>query len=83
MDTRRPVERRTRTMIGLRCAHAHLRGGDAEQAAATVLGFRQDLTGIASARVRGELRQLRRGWQPYRAAPRVAEAGALAAGLLR
>ncbi|MEV4250134.1 hypothetical protein AB0J63_42865 [Streptosporangium canum] len=83
MGTRRPVERRTRAMIGLRCAHAHLHGGDAERAAATVLSLREDLTGIASARVHRELRQLRQEWQPYRAAPHVATADSLAAGLLR
>ncbi|WP_329086794.1 hypothetical protein [Streptosporangium sp. NBC_01469] len=83
MDTRRPVERRTRAMIGLRCARAHLSSGDIERAAATVVDLRQDLEGIASARVHGELQRIRQEWQPYRTGRHVAEADSLAAGLLR
>ncbi|MFC4897895.1 hypothetical protein ACFQVD_26305 [Streptosporangium amethystogenes subsp. fukuiense] len=83
MQTRRPAERRTRAVVGLRCAGAHLQAGDAERAAAAVLGLRQDLEGVVSARVRGELRQLRQGWQGCRSDAHVAEADALAASLLR
>ncbi|MEZ7124383.1 hypothetical protein ACBR40_03520 [Nonomuraea sp. AD125B] len=74
MDARRPVERRTRTLIGLRAAHAFLRAGDVERAAVTVLGLSEDVRLVASARVRGELRALRTAWQPYRKSTLVAEA---------
>ncbi|MED7924106.1 hypothetical protein SMD20_07680 [Nonomuraea sp. LP-02] len=74
MDARRPVERRTRTLIGLRAAHAFLRAGDVERAAVTVLGLSEDIRLVASARVRGELRALRTAWQPYRTSALVAEA---------
>ncbi|MEU4410790.1 hypothetical protein AB0F88_40320 [Streptosporangium sp. NPDC023963] len=83
METRRPVERRTRAVVGLRCAHAHLQAGDAERAAVAVLGLRQCLEGVVSARVRGELRALRQGWVRCRSDAHVAEADVLAAGLLR
>ncbi|MFK4041128.1 hypothetical protein ACI2LC_35405 [Nonomuraea wenchangensis] len=74
MDARRPVERRTRTLIGLRAAHAFLRAGDVERAAVTVLGLSEDVRLVASARVRGELRELRTAWQPFRRTALVAEA---------
>ncbi|WP_223168114.1 hypothetical protein [Nonomuraea sp. SYSU D8015] len=66
MNGRRPVERRTRTLIGLRAAHAYLRAGDIEQAAATVLGLGEDVRLISSGRVRDEVRRLRAAWQPHR-----------------
>ncbi|MEV0389699.1 hypothetical protein [Nonomuraea sp. NPDC050643] len=74
MNGRRPIERRTRTLIGLRAAHAFLRAGDLERAAGMVLGLRDDVRLIASARVRDELSRLRAEWQPYRASPVIAEA---------
>ncbi|MFS1304951.1 hypothetical protein [Streptosporangium longisporum] len=81
--SRRPVERRTRAVVGLRCARAHLQAGDAERAAAAVLGLRPTLEGVVSARVRGELRLLRWGWARCRSDAHVAEADVLVAGLLR
>nr|WP_311132286.1 hypothetical protein [Nonomuraea gerenzanensis]SBO93949.1 Putative C1 regulatory protein [Nonomuraea gerenzanensis] len=80
MRARRPVELRTRVLIGLRAAHAHLRAGDPEQAAVTALGLSGDVRLIASARVHDELRRLRAGWQPYRTSPLVAEADAAVSG---
>ncbi|WP_211266942.1 hypothetical protein [Nonomuraea candida] len=74
MDARRPVELRTRVLIGLRAAHAHLRAGDPEQAAVTALGLGDDVHLIASARVRDELHRLRAGWQRYRDSPLIAAA---------
>ncbi|MEU4833926.1 hypothetical protein [Streptosporangium sp. NPDC023615] len=81
--SRRPVERRTRALVGLRCARAYLRAGDAERAAVAVLSLREYLEGVVSARVRGELRVLRQGWVRCRADAHVAQADVLAAGLLR
>ncbi|WP_200823735.1 hypothetical protein [Nonomuraea solani] len=84
MEARRPGERRTRALIGLRAAHAFLRAGELERAAGTVLGLSDDVRLIASARVRDELRSLRADWQPYRDSPVIAEvdrAVAEAAGL--
>ncbi|MFB4280546.1 hypothetical protein ACBJ59_35015 [Nonomuraea sp. MTCD27] len=80
MNARRPVELRTRALIGLRAAHAYLRAGDPEQAAATALGLSDDVRLIASARVRDEVRRLRDGWQRHRACPLVAEADSAMAG---
>ncbi|WP_433513809.1 hypothetical protein ACQP2T_61395 [Nonomuraea sp. CA-143628] len=77
MAARRPIERRSRVLIGLRAAHAYLRAGDVDQAGATVLGFGQDVRLISSARVRNELRQLRADWQPYRGSPQIAAADRL------
>ncbi|GGP17228.1 hypothetical protein LDL08_42060 [Nonomuraea glycinis] len=74
MSTRRPIERRTRALIGLRAAHAHLLAGDVDQAAATVLDLGADVQSISSARVRHEVRQIRAGWQPYRSSAHVAAA---------
>ncbi|MCK2219386.1 hypothetical protein MF672_037155 [Actinomadura sp. ATCC 31491] len=74
MDARRPAERRTRALIGLRAAHAFLRAGDVGRAAATALGLSADVRLVTSARVRGELRGLRAAWQPYRGDALVAEA---------
>ncbi|WP_246075540.1 hypothetical protein [Nonomuraea terrae] len=83
MNARRPVELRTRTLIGLRAAQAHLRAGDLDRAAATALGLGDDVRLIASARVRDELRRLRAGWQPQRASPPVAEADRVLAAACR
>ncbi|MEV0614393.1 hypothetical protein AB0I81_13790 [Nonomuraea sp. NPDC050404] len=80
MRARRPVELRTRVLIGLRAAHAYLRAGDPEQAAGTALAFGDDVRLIASARVRDELHRLRAGWQRYRASPLVAAADDAVAG---
>lgn len=74
MATRRPVERRTQALIGLRAAHACLFAGDVDQAAATVLNLGADVRSISSARVRREVRQLRADWQPYRSSSHVAAA---------
>lgn len=79
MSTRRPVERRTRALIGLRAAHAHLLSGAVDQAAATVLDLGADVCSISSARVRKELRQLRTDWQPYRGDAQIAAADRLVA----
>ncbi|MGW4799327.1 hypothetical protein ACWEPC_43615 [Nonomuraea sp. NPDC004297] len=80
MHGRRPVELRTRVLIGLRAAHAFLRSGDPDQAALTTLSFSDDVRLIASARVRDELRRLRAGWQRHRASPLVAEADRAVSG---
>jgi hypothetical protein len=80
MNARRPVEVRTRALIGLRAAHAFLRAGDAERAAVTVLGLAGDLRLISSARVREELRALRTDWQPHRGNPLVTRADRVVAG---
>ncbi|WP_346113328.1 hypothetical protein [Nonomuraea maheshkhaliensis] len=74
MNARRPVETRTRVLIGLRAANAYLRAGDPERAAVTALGFGDDVRLTASARVGDELRRLRAGWQRFRDSPLVAEA---------
>ncbi|GAA0935080.1 hypothetical protein [Nonomuraea longicatena] len=74
MAARRPVERRSRALIGLRAAHAHLLAGQIEQAAAAVLVLGPGLPSIASARVQRQLRQLRADWQPYRSNAHIAEA---------
>lgn len=74
MSTRRPIECRTRALIGLRAAHAYLLAGDVDQAAATILGLGADVRSISSARVRNQVRQLRAGWQPYRGHPGIAAA---------
>jgi hypothetical protein len=74
MSSRRPIEQRTRALIGLRAAHAHLLCGEIEQAAATVLGLGPGLRSIASARVQDQLRRLRAEWQPYRNTPHIAAA---------
>ncbi|WP_206059112.1 hypothetical protein, partial [Nonomuraea zeae] len=80
MDARRPVERRTRTLIGLRAAHAFLRAGDIERAAATAVDLSDDVRLIASARVGEELRRLRTDWQRYRGNPLIARADRLISG---
>ncbi|MET8869808.1 hypothetical protein ABZW11_43330 [Nonomuraea sp. NPDC004580] len=80
MRARRPVETRTRVLIGLRTAHAYLRAGDPEQAAVTALLLRDDVPLISSARVGDELRRLRAGWQRHRGSPLVAEADLAMAG---
>ncbi|WP_344876461.1 hypothetical protein, partial [Nonomuraea antimicrobica] len=80
MNDRRPVEARTRVLIGLRAAHAYLRAGDPEQAAVTALTLSDDVPLIASARVDAELRRLRTGWQVHRDSPLVAEADRVMAG---
>ena len=77
MATRRPIERRTRALIGLRAAHAYLLAGDVDQSAATVLGLGEDVRSISSARVRNQLRQLRSDWQPYRSNAQIAAADRL------
>jgi predicted small secreted protein len=77
MSARRPVERRTRALIGLRAAHAFLLAGDVDQSAATVLGLGEDVRSISSARVRNQLRQLRADWQPYRSNAQIAAADRL------
>lgn len=77
MDARRPVEGRTRALIGLRAAHAYVLAKDIEQAAVTVLNLGGDIGAISSARVRNQLRELRAAWQPYRANKLVAEADRL------
>ena len=74
MSTRRPIERRTHALIGLRAAHAYLLAGDVDQAAATVLKLGADVRSISSARVRAQARRLRADWQPYRSHPGVAAA---------
>ena len=74
MSTRRPIERRTHALIGLRAAHAYLLAGDVDQAAATVLKLEADVRSISSARVRAQARRLRADWQPYRSHPGVAAA---------
>ncbi|MFI0418047.1 hypothetical protein [Spongiactinospora sp. 9N601] len=74
MDSRRPIEQRTRALIGLRAAHAHLLSGQIEQAAATVLTLGPGLRSIVSARVQAELRRVRAGWQPYRGNAQIADA---------
>ncbi|MFI6595019.1 hypothetical protein ACIBHX_02155 [Nonomuraea sp. NPDC050536] len=74
MSTRRPIERRTRALIGLRAAHAQLLSGDVDQAAATVVDLGADVRSISSARVRNEVRQIRTGWQPYRSNAHIAAA---------
>lgn len=79
MNARRPVELRTRVLIGLRAAHAFLRAGDPERAAATALDLGDDVPLIASARVRQELHRLRAGWQRHRGDPLVAAADAAVA----
>ncbi|MFG1704294.1 hypothetical protein ACFLIM_13975 [Nonomuraea sp. M3C6] len=76
MNARRPIELRTRALIGVRAAHAFLRAGDLERAAATVLQLSDDVRLISSARVRDELRRLRADWQPYRDSPAIAEVDA-------
>lgn len=80
MSTRRPIERRTRALIGLRAARAHLLAGDIDQAAATVLDLGADVRSISSARVRNQARRLRTGWQPYRTNAHVAAADRVIAG---
>ncbi|MFI6182643.1 hypothetical protein ACIA8R_44440 [Nonomuraea sp. NPDC051191] len=74
MRARRPVELRTRALIGLRAAHSLLRAGEVDQAAATVLDLSDDIRRISSARVREELRVLRAAWQPHRGNPLVGRA---------
>ncbi|MEU6721353.1 hypothetical protein ABZ897_58765 [Nonomuraea sp. NPDC046802] len=74
MNARRPVELRTRALIGLRAAHAFLRAGEVERAAGTVLELSEDLRQISSARVRDELSRLRADWQAYRGDPVVTRA---------
>ncbi|MEV8634357.1 hypothetical protein AB0395_22145 [Streptosporangium sp. NPDC051023] len=80
---RRPVERRTRVMIGARLAHAQLRDGQPDRAADTVLKLRDDLAAVSSARTRKTLVQVRRQWHPQRSVPAVMEADSLVAGVLR
>ncbi|MFC3986642.1 hypothetical protein [Streptosporangium jomthongense] len=80
---RRPVERRTRVMIAARLAHAQLRDGQVDRAAATVLTLQPDLAAVSSARVRTSLAQVRRQWQPHRGVPGVTEADRAVAAFLR
>ena len=80
MSARRPVERRTRALIGLRAAHAYLLSGGIEQAAATVLDLGAEVRSISSARVRNQLRQLRADWLPYRGNAQIAAADRIVAG---
>ncbi|MEU4224252.1 hypothetical protein AB0F17_08160 [Nonomuraea sp. NPDC026600] len=79
MAARRPVERRTHALIGLRAAHAYLLAGDVDQAAATVLRLGADVRSISSARVRNQARRLRADWQPYRANAQIAAADRIVA----
>ncbi|WP_424535973.1 hypothetical protein ACOZ38_39170 [Sphaerisporangium viridialbum] len=72
--SRRTVERRARTLIGARLANVQLQRGEPEAAAVTVLGLRDDLVSVSSARVTGHLRALRAAWVPYRAEPQVGDA---------
>ncbi|GAA3579770.1 MFS transporter [Nonomuraea rosea] len=83
MNARRPVERRTRTLIGLRAAHAFLRAGEIDRAAATALDLSDDVRLIASARVGEELHRLRTDWQRYRGNPLIARADRLISGASR
>ncbi|YCK41001.1 hypothetical protein ACNF49_45185 [Actinomadura sp. ATCC 39365] len=80
MRARRPVELRTRALIGLRAAHSLLRAGEVDQAAATVLDLSDDIRLISSARVREELRGLRAAWQPHRGNALVSRADRSVAG---
>ncbi|WP_260477590.1 hypothetical protein [Nonomuraea sp. WAC 01424] len=80
MRARRPVELRTRALIGLRAAHAFLRAGEVDRAAATVLDLSDDIRLISSARVRDELRGLRAAWQPHRGNALVTRADRAVAG---
>ncbi|RCG17803.1 hypothetical protein DQ384_39550 [Sphaerisporangium album] len=82
-NSRRTIERRSRALIGVRLAHLQARRGHTETSAQTVLGLREDLAAVSSARVAGHLRVLRAAWQPCRANPVVGGADRLAAGLLR
>ncbi|MEU7831416.1 hypothetical protein [Nonomuraea sp. NPDC049129] len=77
MSARRPVERRTRALIGLRAAHAFLLTSAVDEAAAMVLSLGTDVRSISSARVRNQLRQLRADWQPYRSNAQIAAADRL------
>lgn len=80
VGSRRPIERRTRVLIGARLAHVQLRQRRPDDAARTLLNLSGDLNGVSSQRVRRTLTQIRSGWAPHRHSPLVNEADQLLAG---
>lgn len=58
VNTRRPIERRTRALIAARLARVQYRRGRRDAAAQTLGRIRDDLTMVASARIRRELAPL-------------------------
>ncbi|WP_231331997.1 hypothetical protein [Actinomadura graeca] len=79
--SRRPIERRTCALIGVRLAHVQLRRHRPDHAARTLLGLGTDLA-VSSARVQHTLTRIRAGWQPSRTDPDVAAADRLLASLI-
>jgi tetratricopeptide (TPR) repeat protein len=55
LGSRRTIERRTRALVGTRLAGVQYRRGQLDAAKATLRQLRDDLAGVASARVRREL----------------------------
>ncbi|WP_245627965.1 hypothetical protein [Actinomadura oligospora] len=72
--TRRPTERRTRALIGVRLAAAQLHQRHPDEAAATIMSLRDDLTAVRSARVAHQVARIRTSWVAYRSEERVQEA---------
>ncbi|WP_240809952.1 hypothetical protein [Actinomadura sp. WMMA1423] len=83
VDSRRPVERRTRALIGARLAYVQLRRRHPDQAARTLLDLSDTLTAVSSERVQGVLSQIRTAWQPYRGDADVRQADRLLTSVLR
>lgn len=81
--TRRPVERRTKSLISAELACSQLAQTRPEAAAHTILCVADDLTAVSSARLHNALSDLRRQWQPYRPDPLVDRADRLIADTLR
>lgn len=81
VDSRRPVERRTRVLIGARLALTQLNRQHPDAAARTVLDLRGDLSGVASTRVHQALSKVRTGWRNATADDRIGEADRLLATL--
>ncbi|MGH3754720.1 MAG: hypothetical protein ACRDRP_18890 [Pseudonocardiaceae bacterium] len=83
VGSRRPVERRTRALIGARLAQVQLRQGRADDAAATVLAHAADVEAVRSQRVQRLLIEIRRGWRMASRDPVVARADHRVAHMLR
>ncbi|MFB4298465.1 hypothetical protein [Actinomadura sp. NTSP31] len=81
VDSRRPVERRTRALIGARLALTQLNRQRPDVAARTVLNLRDDLSGVESRRVHQTLSKIRTGWRDATTDDPIGEADRLLATL--
>lgn len=81
VQSRRPVERRTRALIGARLAHIQVRRRLPDEAADTLLDIAPDLEAVSSGRIDLLVTQIRNGLQPFRGNTQVHKADKMLAGL--